>query len=53
MHKKYMLVNEETGKEQYINNEERAMEIQNEKALEGVDLVLYRYDESINQYVLD
>lgn len=53
MIEKYMLVNESTGKKYFYNSEQKAIALQNEKALEGIDLVLYRYDESIKQYVLD
>ena len=49
---KYLLINEQNGKRYERATLKSAEHLQNEKALNGVDLTIYEYDEKLKTYVL-
>jgi len=49
--KKYILINEETGKRYERATIKRAERLQNDKALEGIDLCIYVLEENGNMYL--
>ena len=48
---KYLLINEQNGKRYERATLKSAEHLQNEKALNGVDLTIYEYDEKLKTYV--
>lgn len=50
--KKYLLINEQNGKRYERTTLKSAERLQNEKAIEGVDLTVYEYNEKLKTYAL-
>lgn len=50
--KKYLLINEQNGKRYERATLKSAERLQNEKALDGIDLTIYEYNEKLKSYVL-
>lgn len=49
---KYLLIDEQNNKQYKRNTLKGAESLQNQKALAGVDLVIYEYDEKLKKYIL-